>query len=63
MEDWQLESLVAALLAGPRAPDIVDKFEFILAQLRARGGLRAIHEKAAGEQCKLDEAPGRPEPA
>lgn len=47
MEDWQLETLVAALLAGPRAPDIVDKFEFILAQIRERGGLQAIYEKAA----------------
>ena len=46
MDDWQFETLVAALLAGPRAPDIVDKFEFILAQIRERGGLRAIHEKA-----------------
>ena len=47
MEDWQLETLVAALLAGPRASDIVDKLELILAQIRQRGGLRAIHERAA----------------
>jgi hypothetical protein len=47
MDDWQLETLVAALLAGPRSPDIVDKFELILAQIRERGGLRAIHERAS----------------
>jgi hypothetical protein len=46
MDDWQLETLVAALLAGPRAPDIVDKFEYILGRIRARGGVRAIHEKS-----------------
>jgi hypothetical protein len=59
MEDWQLEILVAALLAGPRAPDIIDKFEFILAQIRARGGLRAIHERA-GLKSKIDDASAEP---
>ena len=46
MDDWQLETLVAAILAGPRSPDIVDKLELILAQIRERGGLRAIDERA-----------------
>ena len=54
MDDWQLETLVAALLAGPRAPDIVNKFELILAQIRGRGGLRAIHEQA-GLKSKMGE--------
>lgn len=56
MDDWQLETLVAAILAGPRSPDIVDKLELILAQIRERGGLRTIHERA---RQKTD----RPEPS
>jgi hypothetical protein len=59
MDDWQFETLVAALLAGPRAPDIVDKFEFILAQIRERGGLQAIHARA-GLKRKIDDASAAP---
>jgi hypothetical protein len=63
MEDWQLETLVAALLAGPRSPDIVDKFQLVLAQIRKRGGLRAIYEKTGlsedGERNSLDPGKGQ----